>query len=123
MLPKRKRKNKHTTNSNAYLDVKQEYLATGTTPSLPLPPPTADSSSSSDEAVSEVRLRASEKRDVLLYYILENFYTIDEAHKNSLYAFMLKLSDSKVILTHHLPKNSTPITSVHITLISLYITH
>lgn len=108
MLPKRKRKKKGlSTNSKAYSNVKQEYLDTGHSSAVPPPPPPHyDSSSSGDEAgKSEVRLRASEKRDILLYYILENFYTIDEAHKNTLYAFLLKLSESKVC--YHITTHST----------------
>ncbi len=44
-------------------------------------------------------MRENEKGAILLYYILENFYTIDEAHKAKLYAFMVKLMESEVYLS------------------------
>jgi hypothetical protein len=104
MLPKKKKKKNTTSHAlNSYIDEKQAYLNDGAT-TFPASPAESSSSSSDEAGLSDVRLRASEKRDILLYYILENFYTIDEAHKNRLYAFLMKLTEVKVQAT---PYNTT----------------
>jgi hypothetical protein len=96
MPPKDIRKQKkHQQDGDSYSHEKQAYL-TGATPPDTNEHKLRDNnvSNDGDQVVADVRVSASEKRDILLYYILEKFYNIDEAHKTKLYAFFLYLMES-----------------------------